>query len=118
MKFPALILSVAILSGCAGTTTPQQGVYSAKTQYAAALTIAVSYKRLPVCSATVKLPCSDPKIVAQLQKADNVAAASLDAAENAVRTPGFGKDVAQSALAAANAALAAFVSITSTLQVK
>jgi hypothetical protein len=116
----SLFLAVALaasLAGCAGVSpeTPQQAVFSVKSGYATALTAAVAYKRLPACGEPKRLPCSDAKIVAQIQKADNVAAGALDAAETAVRTPGFGKDAVSSALAAARAALAALVSITATI---
>lgn len=111
-----------ILAGCAAGVaapqSPQQIVFTAKSSYDAALTAAVAYKRLPLCSATVKQPCSSASVVAQLQKADTTASAALDAAETAVRTPGFGKDVVSSATAAASAALNAFVAITATLGAK
>jgi hypothetical protein len=71
----------------------------------------VAYKRLPDC-ATAKLPCSDKAVVAQIQKADNVTAAALDAAESVVRSKSFGQNVLDSAITAANSALAAFVALT------
>lgn len=123
MKHSILSLAVAFaMAGCAVGTgqpqSPQTAVFAVRTSYAAALTAAVAYKRLPVCGTPVVLPCSDPKVVTQLQKADDVASTALDSAENAVRTPGFGKDIANSALTAANAALQAFLTITATLGVK
>jgi len=124
MKRLFLIVLFALAAvGCAAPSAGsgpsyQQGVFQAKTQYSAALTAAVAYKRLPTCTATVPLPCSQPAVIAQLQKADNVAAQALDAAEVAVRTPGFGASVVSSAVAAANAAMQAFVSITTTLGTK
>jgi hypothetical protein len=119
--FLSLALAVGLLAGCAGGPigqTPAQAVFAAKGTYNTALSAAVAYKRLPACSAVVKQPCSDKAVLAQLQKADNVAAAALDSAESAVRTPGFGKDAAQSAITAANAAVQALASITATLGVK
>lgn len=110
----ALCLGLAAC-GSSTPTSPQQAVFAAKSNYAAALTVAVAYKRLPACSPTIKPPCSDPHVVTQLQKADNVASASLDAAESAVRTPGFGGNAASSAITAANAAVQALAAITSTL---
>lgn len=112
-----ILVLVLVMAGCAAPQSPQQSVFQAKSGYAVALTAAVTYKRLPDCTKAPQ-PCSDKAVVAQLQKADNVAATALDSAESAVRTPGFGKDVVNSAIAAANAALAAFTSITSTLKVK
>lgn len=107
------------LAGCAGAPqSPAQAVFQAKTSYSTALTAAVAYKRLPVCREPAVQPCSDPKIVAQLQKADNVAAGALDAAEAAVRTPGFGSNVLTTAAAAASSALQAFLAVTATLGAK
>lgn len=120
--FLAFALSLGLLTGFSGCTgmpvgqTPEQVVFQAKSAYSAALTAAVAYKRLTPCSDTVKQPCSDPAIVKQLQKADTAASTALDAAETAVRTPGFGKDVITTATTAARAALDAFVSITTTLK--
>lgn len=111
MKYLILVLALA---GCATPDTPSQAVFQAKSSYAVALTAAVAYKRLPDCSGA-PLPCSDRVVVAQIQKADNVAAAALDAAESAVRSPGFGESIVASAVGSAKAALAAFLSITATL---
>lgn len=118
-----LIVSVAMLAlagfgGCASAPqTPQQGVYAAKSSYAVALTIAVAYKNLPPCGAGAPVLCSDPKIVATLQKVDTASSALLDAAENTVRTPGAGAN-AQTAVTAAIQAVSAFTTITSTLATK
>ena len=111
-----LLVFLITLAGCAqvgiqGAATPAQGVFAAKQGYQAALTAAVAYRRLPDCARAAQ-PCSDKAVVAQLQRADNVTAAALDAAESAVRSPGFGRSVLDSALAAANSALSAFVAIT------
>lgn len=116
----ALTLALALV-GC-GTTvatpdTPAQAVYAAKSAYATALTAAVAYKRLPACSATRPVPCSHPDLVAQLQKADNVAAASLDAAEAAARTPLVSATATGRAVQAAQAALAAMTSLVANLGV-
>jgi hypothetical protein len=116
-KFLLAAFLAASLVGCAGVSpeTPQQAVFSVKSGYATALTAAVAYKRLPACAEPKRLPCADGKVLEQIRKADNVAAGALDAAETAVRTPGFGKDAVSSALAAARAALGALVSITATI---
>lgn len=114
----SLILAFALaVAGCAstGNTTPEQTVFGAKSTYAAALTAAVAYKKLPACAATAPPPCSSPAIVAQLQKADNVASSALDAAETAVRTPQIGTTATDRAVSAASAALAAFTALLATL---
>lgn len=111
----SLLLAGVLLAACATPESPQQSVFQAKSGYAVALTAAVAYKRLPDCVRAPQ-PCHDAKVLAQLQKADTVASTALDSAENAVRTPGFGSSVISSAVAAAQAALSAFTSITTTLR--
>lgn len=113
-----LIVAALLLSACATPQSPQQAVFQAKSSYEVALTAAVAYRRLPACAVPVRQPCSDKAVVAQVQRADKVAFDALGAAESAVRTPGFGDSVISSAVTAAQAALNAFVSITSTLEVK
>jgi hypothetical protein len=116
----AACMAVAGLSGCAATggSTPAQTVFQAKSTFDTALTAAVAYKRLPACSATVKAPCSDRKVVDQLAKAGNAADVALDAAEMAVRTPGFGQDITSTAVSAASAAVRAFAAIAAQLGAK
>lgn len=94
--------------------TPAQTVYEAKSGYLVALSAAVAYKRLPACGANPP-PCSRPAVVAQLQKADDVAAGALNAAETAARTPGLSDSTVSASAVAAKAALEAFTSITLSL---
>jgi hypothetical protein len=111
-------LVIALLAGCSTTGTPQdpaQTIYALQSGYATALTVAVAYKGLPPCPTTVI--CSSPKVVTQMQQADDLAYAAIKAAETTVRTPGAGANQ-QTALVAAQQALAALTSITATLQVK
>lgn len=129
MKYLITLILSAALAGCAttsgtsppGTTTTVAGdaaartVFATKSAYAGALAAAVAYKRLPVCATPPALPCSKPEIVAQLQKADNVAAGALDAAEAAVRTPSLGTSALDTAVGAASAALAAMNALLVTL---
>lgn len=127
-RFPALLALAAglALGGCASSPggasplgqTPAQVVFAAKSAYAVALNTAVAYRRLPQCATPVVMPCHDAAILVQIQKADNVAAGALDAAENAVRTPAVGDDARSKAITAANTALAALQSIVSTVGVK
>jgi hypothetical protein len=124
MKSIIALLAFVTLTGfgCSvaptGTTlTPQQSVFEAKAAYEVALTAAVAYKKLPACTAS-QPPCSTASVVAQLQKAQPVARLALDAAQDAVTTPGFGTDIVASAVGAGQAALKAFVAITSTLPAK
>lgn len=121
--FMAVMFAAVLSLGCAstsvppgpGTKTPAATVFQVKSNYAAALTAAVAYKRLPTCSETVKMPCKDVAIVAQLQKADNVAFAAIDAAETAVRSPAMSQDAMSKAVTVAQSALSALVAITGSL---
>lgn len=104
-------IAALLLAACATVQSPQETVFAARAAQNVVLRAAVEYKRLTPCAVPIKQPCSDKAVVAQLQKADTVADKALAAAEIAVRTPGFGKDVVDSAVTAAKAALAAFQSI-------
>jgi hypothetical protein len=112
-----LTLAAALAAGCASTssTTPAQVVFATKGAYATALTAAVAYESLRRCAPAVPKPCSDPDLVAQIRKADNVAAAALEAAEAAVRTPAIGTTARDRAIQAAQAALAAFSALVTSL---
>lgn len=111
-----LAILILALEGCATTGgDPQRTVFAIKGGYEVALTAAVTYRNLPACSATVKLPCSDKAIVTQLQRAQPAARATLDAAEAAVRDPKFGGNVTDTAIVSAQAALRAFTAIMDTL---
>jgi hypothetical protein len=110
MKNIIFILALA-LPACAGVQSPQETVFATRSAQNVALRAAVEYKHLSPCATPAKQPCSDPAIVAQLQKADTVSDQALGAAETAVRTPGFGTEIISSAVTAAKAALAAFQAI-------
>jgi hypothetical protein len=88
-----LLCAIAMtLGGCAGglqgspTVASQRMVYSAETDFEAALRLAVAYEQLPTCSATQKFPCSDPSTVTKVTAAAKAARASLLTAEAAVRS--------------------------------
>lgn len=111
-------LIFALLAACSTTPqSPAQAVYAVQGNYAAALTIAVAYKSLPDCAATTAVLCKKADIVGKLQKADDAAYPALQAAQNIVRQPNAGAN-AQTAIFAAEQAVSALTSITSTLQVK
>lgn len=114
----AAVFLMTLVAGCASVKpdTPAQSVFAAKATYAGALIVAVQYKNLPACP---KVPvCSDPLIVGKLQAADNIAAPALNSAEAAVRNPDFGRSALQTAVIAAQNAVSALTSITSTIRVK
>lgn len=130
-----ILAAVLALAGCAATSTAappggstpiasaglitsadaQRMVFATKSAYATALTAAVAYKRLPVCSGTVSAPCSNSEVVTQIQKADNVTAAALDAAEAAVRTTAITGDARNAAITTATAALSALQSLVASI---
>lgn len=119
MKVLIAILAFAVAACTTTPTTPAQSVYAATGTYVAALDLAVKYKQLPSCGSPTATPlCSDGAVVAKVQKADDVAYAALSQAQVAVRTTGFGTDRVSTAITAANAAIAAFSSITATLGVR
>lgn len=110
-------MTMMAFTACAVTPqSPAQALYEVESNYAAALSVAVAYKHLPVCPAAVL--CHKPEVITQVLAADAKAAIALDAAQVAVRTPGFGSDRVQTAIAAASAAMSVLTSLTSTLMVK
>ncbi len=121
MKRFITIIAFAALTGFNGCTTmpqtPAQSVYTIQGTYAAALSVAVSYKQLTPCVQAGPVLCSDPGVVAKLQQADDVAYAALTAAQNIVRAPNAGLN-AQTAINAASQAVNALASITATLKVQ
>lgn len=72
--------------------TARQAVYLAEIAYAAALQVAISYNRLPRCTAATpavagaKIGCSDTAVVAALRAADRDVQAALPAAVAAAGT--------------------------------
>ena len=116
----SIILAVAMATGCASAPqNPAQAVYVAHGTYTVALTAAVNYKRLPACGKPTSPPlCSKPEVVAQLQKADDVAFTALQAAQRIIRAPDASATTIQTALFNANQAIAAFEAIAKTLGVK
>lgn len=114
-----LIIAALVLTGCNATVpkSPQEIVFEAKAAHAVALRTAVAYRELPPCNPAPQ-PCHDPAVVDQLRRADKVADAALDAAENVVRAPGFSENVIGTAVKAAQEALNAFTAIVATLNVK
>jgi hypothetical protein len=124
-----LFAAIAV-NGCATMTTtenvprptaeavsPARAVFAAQTNYNVALAIAVAYKGLPRCAPGAPPLCSNPEVVADLQKMDTASSALLRAAQATVRTPGLGMN-AQTATMAATQAVAAFTTITGVLRVK
>lgn len=89
-----------------------QAMITARLGYNAAVTAATAYAKLPACTATQHAPCHDPALLAQLAKADRTAFNALDAADSILRQPALGSLARNSAIAAAQAALAAFSTLT------
>jgi len=118
-KFFAIFSFLVLTSGCAiNPQNPEQTVFQMRGTQNVVLRAAVEYKELKPCATPKVQPCSDKVVVTQLQLADKVTDTALSAAESAVRTPGFGKNIVDSAISAANAALVAFQTIVATIERK
>lgn len=122
MKIIIAVLLSFILAACAGQpagpNAPSQAVYQIKSDYDAALQVAIAYAQLPRCGSVGNPPlCSQAKVVVQLDQASQAAGAAIQAAENTVRDPNASDKWAVAASAARNA-LTALTAITATLQVK
>ena len=120
----AMAVSLA-LSACAmsptGSVDPNNAkavVFQAEGVYRTGLIAATTYRELPRCSDIVKQPCSDLKVVQQLQKSALAAKAALDSAESVAYTPGLGQNAAVNAANAAMQAAKALTGITATLGAK
>lgn len=95
--FAAAALGLLLLAGCHSSgggpaipTDPASIVFTLRGTYDASfLAPAAHYRGLGLCApgqvATLTAPCANVDVIVQLQKADNVAHAALDAAEDAVR---------------------------------
>lgn len=112
-----LIVCLALLVGCAApiATTPssQRTVFSAESDFAAALRVAVAYEALPDCSTGATL-CSKQAVVSEVTGAARAARASLDTAEGLVRS-GSSSEQVSVLVAKAYADVAAFKALAGTL---
>ena len=104
MKMIALpVLAAFALAGCKTLPdTPAQTVYALEGSYAAALSVAVAYRNLPLCG-TGPVLCHDPETLAKINAAVAVVNTDIDAAETAARSGASADRVA----AATNLAVAA-----------
>lgn len=119
LKSYLLCMVALALVACTAPKSPAQAVFQLKGDYAAALSIETAYDKLPTCGTDFSgYVCKDLKLAKTVRQIDDSAYAALGAAESAVRTPGFGEERVTTAVATATNAIAAFVSITSTLGVK
>lgn len=117
MKKLLLALLLAVSVGCTTPQTPQQGVYQAKSDFAAGLIVATQYKALPLCEDKGPVICKKESVVKTVLMVAEGAKIALDNAEQVVRTPGIGNDVAGTAETAAIAAVKTLTQITSKLKV-
>lgn len=93
-----------------------RAMVAVRTGYDVALAAAIVYGKLPTCSATQRAPCHDAALLKQMQKADTVAFAALDAADALLRQPALGATARDRAVAAAQSALAAFTTLTGAIK--
>lgn len=120
MKRFIVFVFAALLTACVTTPAknPQLQVFSIKSNYDAALTVAVAYDNLPPCVAGVKAICSSHDVKVKIKQAKDVASPAIQAAENAVRDPTFDASTSQAVITAANQAVIALTAITSVLAIK
>lgn len=109
-------LAIAMLvAACASfeAETPAQRVFAAQADFNGPLAIVVAYESQPRCleGQNALDGCSDLAVVAALRSAYLDAKAALSAAQTAVRTPGIAESRVNLAVAAARAAVEAFVAI-------
>jgi len=120
MKNVILALTLLLLASACSTMpeTPAQGVYTAKTDFAAALIVAVQYKSLPDCiQGSVRL-CKKGSVVKVVLRAAEGSKILLDNAEEAVRNPDIDSGSAVQARIAAVQAVKTFVELTNKLEVR
>lgn len=119
MKRLIAVFALALLAACSTTPqTAQQTIYTVTNSYVAAGKIVQAYVTLPRCGSPMATAiCSRDDIIAQLKSADTVAYNALVAAEKVARAPGAGAN-AQTAVDAANQAIAALTAITAQLNPK
>jgi hypothetical protein len=115
MKKLLLAGLLLVLAACATGQTPAQKVYAIQGNYNAALSIAVAYQKLPDCVEGGPTLCKKDSVVEELQRADKVAYPVLQGAQEVVRDPGA--TATDQVVRAAEAAVRALTSITSTLQI-
>ncbi len=113
-----IVGALFFLAACAQTPTGEgsgsaaTSVYQTKLAYAAVLTGAVEYNKLPRCGRpTSPVLCSDQGAVEAMRKANVAARSALDAAENTVRDPAVKGNTAQLAVTAAGNAVDSFKEI-------
>ncbi len=99
---------LAALAACASleAETPAQRVFALKSDYRAALAVAVAYESLPRCPIVTTPFCSEPGVVSLLRQADRQAELALDGAEQVVRSPATSESAVALALEAARSAVA------------
>jgi hypothetical protein len=126
MRKALALVALSLLAGCAtfstkntiDTASAANRVYAAKVGYTALQTAAVAYNRLPRCTPANRPVCSEPAVVDQLRKGNAAAVATLDSAEDVVRTPNVNQDVVEFSVVAAENAVKAFQGIVKTYNIK
>ncbi len=118
MKKLLILLPIALMA-CTTPQTPAQSVFLVEADYAAALRIELAYSNIPRCGKpTSPTICSEVAVIKKVQTADNVAWTAIQQAQDAVRTPEFGSDKVDTAVAISKSLTSSFVGITNTLKTK
>jgi len=117
-----LMAACIALTACTAATlppapaTPAQAVYEVTAAYAAALTVAVAYDRLPLCGGPA-LVCSAPSVRAAIKVAVDRADPLVTSAQVVARATSPDATVAANAIAAAVAAVGQLSTIATTLRI-
>ncbi|MFN4017111.1 MAG: hypothetical protein ACK4JB_17365 [Reyranella sp.] len=116
--FGALLL----LAACASTIpnqSPASRLFAIQADYTVLVAAGARYNELPRCERHgAPALCSKASAVAEIRKADAIAAGAIGVAQEIVRTPGYDRVTASSAIAAALRAVTALQSILATYDIK
>lgn len=114
--------TMLLLAACASAVpnqSPASRVFAAQADYTLLVAAAARYNELPRCEqpAAPSL-CSKASAVAEIRKADAVAAGAIGVAQDIVRTPGYDQVTASSAISAALRAVTALQTTLATYDIR
>lgn len=114
---PLLLLAPGCNTAENVAKTPAQRVFAVQADYNAALNLALAYESLPRCSAAITSGCSQPAVVTELRRADNVAYSAIKAAQDTVRTPGASNSTIELVMTGAANAVGVFRTVLRTYNI-
>lgn len=111
-----------LLAACASTIpnqSPASRLFAIQADYTVLVAAGARYNELPRCERYgAPALCSKASAVAEIRKADAVAAGAIGVAQEIVRTPGYDQVTASSAIAAALRAVTALQTILATYDIR